>query len=190
MNPTFEFIKAAFKNPLQISTVFQTSPWLAEALLREVPLDKAKVVLELGPGAGAVTKPLLEKINADCKYVGIELNSSLVKYLHNNYPDRDFLEGSAELATEVAAKYGPVDAIVSSLPWTVFPHELQEKIVTNVHEALKDGGIFVTYVCLNASIYPAAKTFKSLIFDNFSEVKKSPVEWRNVPPAFVYSCTK
>ena len=190
MNPTVEFIKAALKNPMQISTVFQTSPWLAEALLRKVPLSDAKLVLELGPGAGAVTKPLLEKVSDDCKYVGIELNSHLVQYLHKNYPNRDFLEGSAELATEVAAKYGPIDAVVSSLPWTVFPYELQDRIITNVHESLKEGGVFVTYVCLNASFYPAAKTLKSLLYDKFSSVTKSPTEWRNIPPAFVYTCTK
>ena len=164
---TIEFIKAALKNPLN-----------------------AKLILELGPGAGAVTEPLLRKINDDCKYVGIELNTHLVNYLNKNYPDRDFLEGSAEMATDVAAKYGPIDAVVSSLPWTIFPGEVQEKIINSVYSSLKEGGVFVTYVCLNASVYPAAKNLKRLLDDNFNSVKKSPVEWRNIPPAFVYTCTK
>ena len=187
---TVEFIKAALKNPMQISTVFQTSPWLCEALLKNVDVEAAKLILELGPGAGAVTEPLLKRMKVDSKYVGIELNSSLVSYLHKNYPGRDFVEGSAEMANDVAAKHGPIDAVVSSLPWTIFPGEVQEKIITSVHSSLREGGVFVTYVCLNASIYPAAKNLKRLLDDNFNNVHKGPVEWRNIPPAFVYTCTK
>lgn len=190
MSQSIEFIKAALRNPFQISTIFQTSPWLSEALLREVSLEDAKLVLELGPGAGAVTEPLLARLPPDSKYIGIELNSHLVQYLHKKYPDRDFLEGSAELAANVAAKHGPIDAIVSSLPWTIFPADLQEQIIESIHQALRPGGIFATYVCINASLYPAAKNLKKILYSKFKQVHKSPIEWRNIPPAFVYSCTK
>ncbi len=185
-----QFVKAAAKSPMQMSTVFQTSHWLAKRLLERANLDQAHSVLELGPGAGAITKSLYGQLLADCRYKGIELNPDLVAYLRKAFPKFEFIEGSAELCAEIARKEGPADVVVSSLPWTIFPTEVQDKIMESVVQSLQPGGRFVTYVCINATLYPAAKNLRSLLFKNFSDVHKSKIEWRNIPPAFVYTCTK
>jgi phosphatidylethanolamine/phosphatidyl-N-methylethanolamine N-methyltransferase len=39
-------------------------------------------------------------------------------------------------------------------------------------------------------LLPAGGRFFKLLKKNFSEVKKSPVVWKNVPPAFVYRCIR
>lgn len=175
---------------MQISTVFQTSPWLAELLLSTLPIKESKFVIELGPGAGAITRPLLEMIQPDCKYLGIELNPSLVAYLKREFPNQEFQLGSAELCREATQKHGLADSIVSSLPWTIFDRDLQEKIIKNIIDSLNPGAGFATYVCVNASFYPAAKHFKNLLEENFTVVDRSRTEWKNMPPAFVYSCRK
>lgn len=185
-----EFVKAALRNPLQISTVFQTSTWLCKKLLSRARVDEAKLIVELGPGAGAITQALYGQLPKDCRYVGIELNASLVEYLRARFPEFEFIHGSAESCSQVADKYGPIDVAISSLPWTVFPKDLQDEITSALATSLKPGGTFVTYVCLNAALYPAAKNLFALLKKKFSNVHKSSVEWRNIPPAFVYTCTK
>jgi phosphatidylethanolamine/phosphatidyl-N-methylethanolamine N-methyltransferase len=189
MNGTLAFIKAALKNPLQISTVFQTSPWLAELLLSSAPLENARHVIELGPGAGAITAPLLKKISPSTLYTGIELNSDLVDHLRKTFPDRRFVRGSAEDLSAVTVESGPADVIISSLPWTVFTEDLQRRIIGGLVKGLTPGGVFATYVCLNAVLYPTARSLGRLLGENFSRVERSRTEWRNVPPAFVYVCT-
>jgi phospholipid N-methyltransferase len=184
------FIKAAFNNPLQISTLFQTSPWLRDKILDALPLESAHRVCELGPGAGAITEGLKHRLTSQSVYVGIELNGILVDYLKTNYPDLNFIEGSAENAAQIANQNGAFDIVISSLPWTVFSPDLRESIMTSVSKSLRPGGIFCTYLCLNAAFYPSAKHLKSLLDKNFSSVTRSDIEWRNIPPAFIYFCKK
>lgn len=185
-----EFVKAALKNPLQISTIFQTGPWLRDQLLSGLDIDNAKIVVELGPGAGAITEALVQRLKPEAKYYGIELNEDLVKALRKFYPELIFYEKSAEYCEQIAKDNQPIDVIASSLPWTVFPFGLQERLIKAIHASLKPGGQFATYMCVNATIYPAAQSLKELIYSHFDNVEKSKVVWRNIPPAFVYTCTK
>lgn len=190
-SPYLEFLKAAIKNPLQISTVFQTSPWLRNRMLSHVDFTKCTHIIELGPGAGAITEGIAQRITSDVQFTGLELSEELVEYLRKIYPAHmEFIVGSAERAREFAEKKGPADAVISSLPWTLFGHELQNSILSSVHDALKPGGLFLTYVCVNASWYQSAQNLKYLLYRKFKTVRKTPIEWRNIPPAFVYVCEK
>jgi phosphatidylethanolamine/phosphatidyl-N-methylethanolamine N-methyltransferase len=190
-SPYIEFLKAAIKNPLQISTVFQTSRWLRNRMLDHVDFAHAKHIMELGAGAGAITEGIAQRIVPGCKFTAFELNEELVTYLRKCYPESmEFVVGSAELAKQYAEKKGPADAVISSLPWSLFPSDLQERIVDSMYAALKPGGIFTTYVCINAYLYPASQNLRYLLHRKFKSVKKTPVELRNIPPAFVYVCEK
>jgi len=62
--------------------------------------------------------------------------------------------------------------------------------MTSVTEALPPGGRFATFTYRHAVRLPAARRFRTLLDENFSEVRESKTVWRNVPPAFVYHCTK
>lgn len=191
MGSYFEFLKAAASNPMKLSTVFQTSPWLARDVIAPVTFETAKHIMELGSGAGAITSEVAPRLSKECQFTGFELVPSLAEYLRKNYPAKmEFVTGSAELAKDYANKKGPADFVVSSLPWTVFSEELQESILTSVHAALKPGGKFMTYMCINANLYPTANSFKSKIKSKFAVVEKRAIEWRNIPPAAVYVCTK
>lgn len=85
---------------------------------------------------------------------------------------------------------GTQSAVISSLPWTMFSSALQKRTLTGIHSALVEGGRFVTYVCINAAWYPQAQHFGGLLSGMFASVEKTPIEWRNIPPAFIYVCRK
>ena len=52
------------------------------------------------------------------------------------------------------------------------------------------GGQFATFAYLQGLLLPAGQRFKDKLAQSFSKVEKSPTVWRNLPPAFVYRCTK
>lgn len=189
-NEVIEFVKAAIKNPLDVSTVFPTSRWLAARLLDEVLITNDSFIVEVGAGTGAITQHLLRRLSKPSEqYLGVELNQQMVNYLRTYFPNMKFEQGPAQnLSVWLGEK--KADGIVSSLPWTVFSEAVQRETLSAVYDSLKPGGVFVTYMCLNSSWYPQAKRFKEKINSMFRSVDKTPVEWRNIPPAFVLRCTK
>lgn len=188
-NEIFEFVKAAIKNPLAVSTVFPTSRFLAQRLLDLAELDREGIIAEVGCGTGAITKYLSPRLADPKRFIGIELSGDMVAFLRRAFPDMRFEEGAAEILPQLTGQ-GKVASVVSSLPWTVFSDNLQKRTITGIVEALKDDGVFVTYVCANALLYPQAQHLMGLLNGSFRSVERSPLEWRNVPPAFVYVCRK
>jgi len=184
-----EFVKAAIRNPLNVSTVFPTSKALAETLLARGDLRHAERVAELGAGTGAITKHLATRLAKPESYIGIELDPRMVEFLRREYPGLRFAKGLAEDLCDWVPERS-VDVVISSLPWTMFSDETQTKTVEAIVRALKPGGVFVTYICVNAMAYPRARSFIERLKNGFSEVTRAPLEWRNIPPAFVFQAKK
>lgn len=182
-------LKAAINRPKEVATIFPTSPSLARALLNGQSFKKARLVVELGPGTGAITLPLRRRLSKDTKYLGVEITPSLVRDLKAKFPELCFVCDSAERLPRILGKR-QADAIVSSIPWTLLGPEEQERLLRGILAVLKPGGTFSTYVCLNAAWYPSARHLKTLIEKSFRTVEKGPIVWANLPPAFVYTCRK
>ena len=188
-NEIIEFVKAALRNPLEVSTVFPTTRYLANTLLDAADIGRAKSVVELGCGTGAITKHLSPRLTPSQSFLGIEIDEPMVKFLQKEYPKLRFETGLAEQLPQWAPE-GSVDVVVSSLPWTVFSPTMQANTIEAILKGLRPGGSFLTYICANALVYPQAKSFLAKLNDKFSKVERSPLEWRNIPPAFVYKSTK
>ncbi len=185
----FEFIKAALRNPLDVSTVFPTSPALAEAMIARGELSSASQVVELGPGTGAITKHIAKRLRSPSVYLGVELDPRMVEFLRKEFPALRFENGPAENLPQWLPEQS-VDLVISSLPWTLFPTEVQTKTVDSIVRSLKPGGVFLTYICINAMFFPQARPFIKKLRTSFRDVSRSRLEWRNIPPAFVFKATK
>ena len=99
-----------------------------------------------------------------------------------------FATAGRELLEETGL--GAIDSIVCGLPWAVFDEELQDSLLNATLDSLKPGGQFATFAYLQGLLLPAGKRFKEKLAQSFSKVETSPTVWRNLPPAFVYRCTK
>lgn len=184
--PTVEFIKAAMRRPLDVSTVFPTSRFLARAMLNQADFTEAKNVVELGAGTGAITRHLLVRLVDPRHYLGIELDQKMVEFLRQEFPNAQFEIGLAENLVHWRQPES-VDVVVSSLPWTVFSDNTQIRTVEAITKSLKQGGVFITYICANAMLLPQAKHFRQLLKECFQGgVQKVAFEWRNIPPSFVF----
>jgi phospholipid N-methyltransferase len=184
-----EFIKAALRSPLNVSTVFPTSPALAEAMLAQGDLQNASSVVELGAGTGAITKHISKRLSVPGKYLGVELDPLMVTFLRGEFPELRFEHGPAENLHQWVPDQS-VDLVISSLPWTLFPTAMQTKTVDSIFKSLKSGGVFITYICINAMLFPQARPFIKKLKESSSKVTRSRLEWRNIPPAFIFRATK
>src|SRR4051812_40689266 len=119
MRSFFHFFLAALKNPLQVSTLFETGQTASQMLTSAVP-EQSQLIVELGVGTGAITRTLLTKVDSPEKYLGIELNQDLIEFAQERFPTLKFINDSAENFPKYT-QGKKVSAVVSSLPWTVMP---------------------------------------------------------------------
>ena len=172
--------------------VTPASPGLARRMIQSARINQADCILELGPGTGPFTSLIQNSMPPGSRYLGLEMNPSLVEALRRRFPSLRF-EAAAAQEFDYADFLGPggsVDAVVSGLPWTAFPESLQIAILDQVMPWLREGGIMVTYAYTGFHLLPNGRRFRALLRDRCSRLEASRTIWPNLPPAFVYSATK
>ena len=180
------------KKPLTTGAVCASSQSLAKMLTSDIGLENADHAAELGPGTGAVTGVILKRLPEKCRFFTVELNEDVIGAFRRKFPDVAIYNDSASNLPELIRKENipSLDAVISGLPWAIFPDTLQEQILSAIVSTLKPGGYFTTFAYLQGVLLPSGKHFKNRIEHFFSEVEKTPVVWNNFPPAFVYRCRK
>lgn len=155
-------------------------------------LPDADVVLEYGPGTGAFTGHILQELHPRAKFAAIEINPQLAAVFKAAHPGIPLFEDSVENVREICAEMNvaSVDCVISGLPWAFFSKSMQVSILDEMMLVLKPGGRFVTFEYLQSQALPWQRKFAALLPDYFSIVSRSPIVWRNLPPAFVFSCRR
>ncbi len=177
-----QFIKEFLKKGEKVGSVTPSSKFLVKKMLAPINFDEVLFIVELGPGTGKITEAILERMRPDARLMVFELNQEFCAKLEDLKDERlivvnDSAESMRAHLQEVNVE--KVDCIISSLPFTILPDEVVEKIMAEVTTCLKNDAPFVQYqYSLNQY-----KNYKKL----FTEVKLdfTPL---NVPPAFVYKC--
>lgn len=126
------------------------------------------------------------------RLVVVEINRELARRLRNRLKGVDVIRGSVENLPKFLADRGVrrADAVVSSLPWTTFPPALQDRLLRAILKSLRPGGWFSTYVYVHSVWMPGARRFRRALGRVFRRVRRSPIVFRNIPPAFVYRCER
>lgn len=185
MSKKIQFFKEAVKNYKTSGTVTPSSRFLAKRMLKQINFSKAKLIVELGPGDGAITKRILKKLQPNTMLVCFEINDAFYNELYSiQHPQLVVLKSSAEHIKEELARLGytKVDYIVSSLPLTIIPKEISSNILKESYDSLDLGGLFIQYQ-YSLTYYKKLKK----VFGDFIDLDFEPL---NFPPAFVYKCTK
>ncbi|MGM9999392.1 MAG: class I SAM-dependent methyltransferase [Candidatus Bruticola sp.] len=192
MNNSLTFLCEFFRKPGQVGAIYPSSQELAEEIVTQAGTAQAKVIVEFGAGTGVFTKEIIKRKPEQAVFFTIEQNKSLVDILKKELPQADICcDSAAELPRLLQERnLTQVDTVVSGLPWAAFNEDLQNQLLDPVLQYLSPGGRFVTFAYLQGLLLPAGRRFAQKIKNKFSEVKKSRVIWGNLPPAFVYICTK
>lgn len=180
------------RKPFMTGAICPSSLELAKMLVSGVGIETAGNIAELGPGTGAVTATILQTMPENGKFFAVELNSDVLAELQNRFPQlRVYNDSAAHLGKLIQQEnMKSLDLVVSGLPWAIFPPSLQDEILQAIYDSLAPGGYFTTFAYLQGVLMPNGMSFRKRLSRMFSVVEKSPIVWRNVPPAFVYRCRK
>jgi phosphatidylethanolamine/phosphatidyl-N-methylethanolamine N-methyltransferase len=184
-----EFLRQALRRPTVVGAPAPTGPALAAEIAAVVP--RFGTVVELGAGTGAIVPAIRARLAPDARYVAVEIDERMAAYLRRRLPGLGVLCGdAAELdALLAAAGVGPVDAVVSSLPWTLFAPTRRDRTLDAVRAVLSPGGVFATIVTVTAPPWRVHQLRRGLR-TAFDEVLETRTVWRNVPPSRLFVCRR
>jgi phospholipid N-methyltransferase len=160
-------------------------------VVRSIDWDRVRIAVEYGPGLGAVTAEIMTRTKGKDFFV-IEKNEAYADRFARNFPHVPLYRDSASNVTSIAAAHGVdhVDCVISGLPWANFSEETQDEILDAMFEVLPVTGQFTTFAYMHGLALPAGRRFRDKLVSRFEQVERSPVVWRNTPPAVVYHCVR
>ncbi|MFA6404538.1 MAG: methyltransferase domain-containing protein [Candidatus Paceibacterota bacterium] len=180
---TLHFFKESIIDFKNTGSFLPSSNRLAKRLSRPIIGKPKLIIVELGAGTGSVTKYLLKILPKDSMLISLEINESLINKLTKNIHDPRLMliKGDAsKLGTYLQElNIGKVDYIVSGLPLGNFSRKSRYAIYSEICTNLKDNGIYTQFQYLLASFVEIRRIFS---------ITDLAFEWRNMPPAFVYTC--
>jgi len=184
---TWTFLREFVRKPANLGSIVPSSPVLADKVVEAADIPRGGRVVELGAGTGPITEALLRR-HPHLDLLALEPTPSLAASLRRRFPELDLREERADRHLRaLVAQSGPgeVDRVVSGLPWTLWPRELQVEVLRGVVDVLAEDGRFLTYTYLVSQARPAGRAFRALLAEAFETVWHTEVVWRNVPPAVV-----
>lgn len=185
------FLRRSFTKIGQLATPFLTGPRLCRQLAGVVPSGTNGVVVELGAGPGVLAEPIRSRLGPDARYVAIEIDEQLVAHLRAHKPWLEVVQGDVADLARILDDLGidRVDAVVSTLPWALFPPQLRQRVMRVIAERLLPGGVMsmiITWMALPNRV----RDLRELLDGFFDEVVETSTEWRNPPPARLFLCRR
>lgn len=191
-------------------SIAPSSRWLARSLTRHMltkNVGQPRRILEVGPGTGAVTTTLVQRLAPRDSLVLVELNERFVSHLHDRFhhePHFNRVLDRTEIIhdrLENLPSGSQFDLIVSGLPLNNFSVKSVEEILGQLEHLLADGGILTFFE------YMAVRTARGVVSlgaerrrvqgisramrDVFRRYKyQREWVWRNIPPAWVHHVMK
>ena len=180
------------KNPRQVGACCPSSAALCNEITSFIDIEKASMVVELGPGTGVITETICQKIKPGAHLAAVELDSHMADNIEQRFSNITVFRGCASELDNMlnSRKFQQPEIVISGLPFAIFPDELQDKILNGVVRSLAPGGTFATFAYLQGVILPAGLRFRRKLASLFPQVATSQIVWKNMPPAFVYRCRK
>ncbi len=143
------FAKNFFQHPKMLGSLFPSSRFLVERLLRKIDWNQARVIVEYGPGVGSFTAEILRRMRPDAFLIVMETNPDFVDFLRCSFSDAR-LRVAHVSAAEVKRVLGDngftrADFVISGIPLSTLPDREREEILRNTREVLRPEGALLVY---------------------------------------------
>src|SRR5882762_10592914 len=169
------------KHPNMVGWMLPSSPFLVDEVLKQVDWEKARVIVEYGPGVGTFTTKVLERMRPDATLIALEINPDFFKFLGKSLRDPRLhlvQESAADIDAVLSRlRISDVDYVISGIPFKTLPHALRDTIVRKTHSVLKPSGTFLVYQLSSVVLPYLEKVFGRVSRD---------VELLNVIPARLF----
>jgi len=179
------------RSPRTVGALTASSRALAEAMVTGLEFQARRIV-ELGPGTGAFTAPIVRRLQADTQFLAVDIDPEFVKQVRKRWPGLDCVCASAErLESLVTDRHLlPIDHIVSGLPFVSLPTAMTRAILEGVAGVLRPGGTFTTFQYVHGYGLPSAIAFRRSLTALLGCRPTTRLVLRNVPPALVLTWQK
>jgi phospholipid N-methyltransferase len=177
------FFRNFFRHPRMLGSIIPSSRFLIKQLLEPIDWDKARVIVEYGPGVGGITHEIVRRMRPDARLIAIEMNPEFVTFLRGTLVDERFqvVEGSAADVMQILQNFGysKADYIISGIPLGSMPPTIREPILRNTREALAGSGSFFVFQFTTRVLPDLRRCF------GYVKRKFEPL---NVLPAHLFFC--
>ncbi|MGW1195452.1 class I SAM-dependent methyltransferase [Streptomyces sp. NPDC002536] len=182
MADTALFFREFVRSPMITAAVTASSPALARQMTFPVPEQGDPVVVELGPGTGAFTGAIQQRLAGRGRHLAIELNPRLAEILADRFPEVEVITAdAASLPDQLSGRDLIADVVISGLPWAAY----QRPLIPAVAKSLSSTGTFSQFAYTWSLWAPPSRRQRSELREAFEEVVLSRTVWRNLPPALV-----
>lgn len=173
------FLRNWAGNPLKTGAVAPSGQELSRLMAEFVELERPGVIVELGPGTGAVTQALLDRGVPAERLVLIEYSADFCELLRQRFPGATVVQGNAYALGEVMASIGnpPIASVVSGLPLFTRPLPERQALLSDAMRLMAPGAPFIQF---SYALVPAVKGLVGITW--------STSRWviGNLPPARVW----
>lgn len=185
-------------------SILPSSRFLAHGLARYVmePAAKPRRILEVGPGTGAVTTTLVQRMGPEDRLDLVELNDEFVAVLRKRFEVEPALKQAADRVrifhqpVETLIDQEQYDVLVSGLPLNNFSASLVRSILDALRQLAGPGGrlSFFEYAWLRGMRCKFGKgddrdrlrDVSQVLNELFQHEVRRDTVWLNVPPAWVH----
>ena len=189
------FIVEALINFPTVAAISPSSSYLATAMLEPLTLARTRVALELGAGTGAITHALLAQLSPHATLLVFEINPRFFDCLRRSISDPRviLINSSAENLDSELRRRGiqQVDAVISSLGLAFMPDHERQALFQRLSPFLHPKSVFTQYQYIHGLQFVGGRlcrlNLRPLLNRYFGSVQ-SRIVWRNLPPAFVFTC--
>lgn len=154
-------------------------------MLRCIDWDRSRVIVELGPGIGSITKGILSRMHPNAVLIAIDSNPEFITILRESFIDsrlRVVCSSATQLRPALWCHgFRSADCIVSGLPFGNMMSATQKDILQTSIDVLNPFGSLVLFQ-YHRRILPILKTMFPSVHRDY--------EIFNLPPAYVFRCNR
>ncbi len=96
LNPRLRFLGEFIREPLTVGSLWPSSAALARLLVESSDFSPGDTVVELGPGTGAFTGLILDRLRERGRLLAVEINRSNAAVLRRRFPHCEVIHDSAD----------------------------------------------------------------------------------------------
>jgi phospholipid N-methyltransferase len=192
-----KFTQQAMSDFQKTAAVAPSSRYLVQAMVEPLPLANAKVVVEFGPGTGAMTHELLRRMPANAMLIAFEISPRFAAFLRQEIRDPRLviIEAGAETCADHLRALGVerVDAALSSLGLSLMRDHQVHDTLRGLLPFMGPSSVLTQYQYLQQIRFQWGKIERyrvSLILRRYFASVDRSVIWRNIPPAYAFACRK
>lgn len=168
-----------------VAAVSASSRYVVRRVVTIVAPIAPRRIIELGPGDGVTTFPLLAAAPPDCRYTAVESNPHFANQLAaRNDANLELIRGDAVAEIERIAVMEPnaADAVIASIPFTYLSPADRQCVLAAAHAALRPGGALVIFHQYSPLMFPTIKKMFGTCRIAFEPL--------NLPPCFILWTTR